>query len=155
MTVRGFFAVGVYRPKRDVNIGSLWRSATLYGAQFVFTVGARYKRQSSDTPKTPLHIPLLHYRDIDDLVEHLPYSCPLVGVEIAPRAAVLTDYQHPDRACYLLGAEDHGLPPAVTDRCHDLVVIPTMRGFSHNVAVAGSLTIHDRFEKARARAVAR
>lgn len=148
---RGFFAVGVWHPKRDVNIGSLWRSATLYGAAFVYTVGARYERQASDTPKTPLHTPLFHYADIDDLMAHLPYSCPLVGVELDPRAAVLTGYRHPLRAAYLLGAEDHGLPAAVVDRCHDLVVVPTLRGFSHNVAVAGSLVLHDRHVKASTR----
>lgn len=144
---RGFHAVGIYQPKREINIGGLWRSATLYNAAYIFTVGARYTPQSSDTPKTRLHIPLHHYRDIDDLIEHLPWSCPLVGVELDPRAEVLTDYQHPMRAAYLLGAEDHGLPPQVTDRCHGLLAIPTPRGFSHNVATAGSLVLHDRYLK--------
>jgi tRNA G18 (ribose-2'-O)-methylase SpoU len=149
--VRGFFAVGVWHPKRDVNIGSLWRSATLYGAAFVFTVGARYERQASDTPKTPQNIPLHHYRDVNDLVTHLPWSCPLVGVELDPRATELTGYRHPARAAYLLGAEDHGLPPQVVDRCHDLVVVPTLRSFFHNVAVAGALVLHDRHVKTTAR----
>ena len=144
---RGFFGIGIWHAKHEVNIGTLWRSATLYDAAFVFTVGARYRRESGDTCKTPLHIPLYHYADVDDLVEHLPYSCPLIGVELDPRAKPLTGYLHPQRAVYLLGAEDHGLPPAVVDRCHDLVVIPTVRGFSHNVAVAGSLVLHDRHTK--------
>lgn len=149
---RGFFAVGIYRPKRDVNVGGLWRAANIYGARFIFTVGARYERQASDTPKSPLHMPLFHFADVDDLVDHLPWSCPLVGVELDPRATSLTDYQHPMRAAYLLGAEDHGLPPAVTDRCRDLVVIPTVRSFSHNVATAGALVVHDRHVKQTAAA---
>lgn len=147
MTTRGYFAVGVWHPKRDVNIGSLWRAATLYGAAAVFTVGARYERQASDTPKTPLHTPLYHYADVDDLVAHLPWSCPLVGIELDPRATDLTSYTHRPRATYLLGAEDHGLPQSVIDRCHDLIVIPTLREFSHNVATAGSLVLHDRHVK--------
>jgi tRNA G18 (ribose-2'-O)-methylase SpoU len=144
---RGFFGIGIWHAKHEVNIGTLWRSATLYDAAFVFTVGARYKAQASDTCKTRLHTPLYHYTDVDDLIEHLPYSCPLVGVELDPRAKSLTGYRHPERAVYLLGAEDHGLPPGVVDRCHDLVVIPTVRGFSHNVAVAGAITLHDRHTK--------
>lgn len=150
MSARGYFAVGIHRPKRDVNVGGLWRSATLYGAAFVFTVGARYDRQAADTPKTPLHTPLHHYADVDDLVQHLPWSCPLVGVELDVRATGLTEYVHPQRAVYLLGAEDNGLPQKVMDRCHDLVVIPTVRDFSHNVASAGSIVLHDRHIKAGA-----
>lgn len=146
---RGFFAVGIWHPKHEMNVGTLWRSATLYDAAFVFTVGARYRRQASDTPNTPAHIPLFHYTDVDDLVKHLPYSAPLVGIELDERAKDLTSYSHPQRAVYLLGAEDHGLSPEVMDRCHDLVVVPTVRSFSHNVAVAGGLIMHDRFTKSQ------
>lgn len=145
----GFFAVGIWHPKHENNVGTLWRSATLYDAAFVFTVGARYRRQASDTPNTPAHIPLFHYTDVDDLVKHLPYSAPLVGIELDSRAKDLTSYSHPQRAVYLLGAEDHGLSPEVMDRCHDLVVVPTVRSFSHNVAVAGGILLHDRFTKSQ------
>lgn len=144
---RGYFGVGIWHAKHEINIGTLWRSAALYDAAFVFTVGARYTRQASDTCKTPAHTPLHHYTDIGDLIAHLPHSCPLVGVELDPRAKELTGYRHPERAVYLLGAEDHGLPPAMVERCHDLVVVPTVRGFSHNVAVAGALVLHDRHVK--------
>ena len=144
---RGFFGIGIWHTKTAANIGTLWRSATLYDAAFVAAVGARYRHQSGDTCHTPNHTPLYHYTDIDDLVQHLPHGCPLIGVELDPRATPLTEYRHPLRAMYLLGAEDHGLPPAVVDRCHDLITIPTARSFSHNVAVAGALVMHDRYTK--------
>lgn len=140
----GFFAVGIYHPKRDVNVGTLWRTACSYGAAFVFTVGARYRRQASDTTNTPTVLPLLHFTDIDDLIRHLPHACPLVGVELDPRATRLNDYKHRPRAAYLLGAEDHGLPPSVVDRCHDLVEIEAVRAGSLNVAVAAAVVLHDR-----------
>ena len=142
---RGFFAIGIEHNRTPANIGTLWRSAYMYDAAFVFTVGARYKPQASDTPKTPRHIPLFHFRDLDDLVEHLPHSTPLVGIELDPRATMLGDYQHPERACYLLGAEDHGLTSAAVDRCHDLVQIEGPKPQSLNVSVAGSLLMHDRW----------
>lgn len=148
MNERGFFGVAVYHAKHEVNVGTLWRSASSYGAALVATVGERYRRQSSDNTKTWRHTPLVHYRDIDDLIEHLPHACPLVGVELDPRANLLTQYAHPDRALYLLGAEDHGLPVSVLDRCHQVVQIPSPQPWSLNVAVAGSLVMHDRFVKA-------
>lgn len=141
---RGYFAVGVYHPKTEVNVGTLWRSATLYGAAFVFTVGRRYSPQASDTAKTPRHVPLFHFDDVDGLLRHLPWSCPLVGVELDPRAKPLGRYSHPERAAYLLGAEDHGLPTHVLDRCHDLVIVESAAPASMNVATAGTIVLYSR-----------
>lgn len=150
---RGYFGVAVYRPKFDVNIGTLWRSADLFGASFLATVGARYPhhRQASDTTNARMHVPMHHYGSLDELIAGLPYSCPLIGVEMDPRARELSTFTHPERGLYLLGAEDHGLPQAVIDRCHYLVQIPTVKPYSLNVAVAGSIVIQDRFTKVLAR----
>lgn len=145
MSGRGFFAIGIFHNRTPQNIGTLWRSAHMYDAAFVFTIGARYSRQSADTPKTPRHKPLFHFRDLDDLIEHLPHACPLIGIELDPRATMLGDYVHPERACYLLGAEDHGLSVDARDRCHDLVQIEGPKPQSLNVSVAGSLVMHDRW----------
>lgn len=142
---RGYFGVAVYRPKTSANVGSLWRSAALFGAAFMGTVGFRYQRQPSDTEKAAHHTPLVHYRDLDDLIEHLPDSCPVVGVELDLRAVELQNFTHPDRALYLLGAEDDGLPPRVLDRCHHLVQIPTAMPRSMNVACAGSVVMSHRY----------
>lgn len=146
---RGFFGIGVWHPKTEQNIGTLLRTAYLYDAAFVFTVGRRYRQQASDTPKTPYQMPLLHYTDIDDLIEHLPHAAPLVGVELDPRASRLDKFAHPESAVYLLGAEDHGLPQDVIDKCHHLVVLDSVRPQSMNVATAGSIVIYDRHIKAK------
>ncbi|MEU2106430.1 RNA methyltransferase [Nocardia sp. NPDC019255] len=144
----GFFGVAVYHPKTSANVGTLWRSATAYRASMISTVGPRrYEYQSSDTSKTHNSMPLIKFHDIDDLIDHLPYGCELVGVELAERAKVLTGFRHPERALYLLGAEDHGIPDAVLEKCHHVVQIPSAVSWSLNVAVAGSLVLHDRFVK--------
>jgi tRNA G18 (ribose-2'-O)-methylase SpoU len=148
---RGYFGVAVYRPKTSNNVGSLWRSASLFGAAFLGTVARRYHRQPSDTEGAANHTPLIHYADFDDLIAHLPHGCPIVGVELDPRATVLTNFVHPERALYLLGAEDDGLPPWVLDRCHYIVQIPTAIPRSMNVACAGSLVMGHRFMEATSR----
>lgn len=141
--MRGFFGIGIDHTKTEHNVGTLWRTADLLGAAFMFTIGRRYKpRQSSDTMHSSRHIPLYHYAAVGDLIEHLPFGCKLVGVELDARATPLADYKHPERACYLLGAEDHGLTRDVSDRCHDLIVLPGR--YSMNVAVAGSIVLYDR-----------
>lgn len=139
---RGFFAVGIYHPKNTVNVGTLWRTAGIMGASFVFTVGKRYKEQSSDTRKTTRHTPLMHFEDVEDLRKHLPYSCLLVGVELADSAVNIRGFCHPERACYMLGAEDHGIPSHVLERCHRVVKLDGAE--SMNVSVAGSIVVYHR-----------
>jgi tRNA G18 (ribose-2'-O)-methylase SpoU len=88
---------------------------------------------------------LFHYEDFDDFYKHIPYNSKLVGVELDDRAEKISEYIHTPRAVYLLGAEDNGLPPEVLDRCHELVQLPGSN--SLNVAVAGSIVMHDRISK--------
>lgn len=142
---RGFFAIGVVHGKSAVNIGTLWRTANIFGAAFIFTVGRRYGHQCSDTMKTPRHVPLFHFATVDDLVQHLPQDCPLLGVELHPDAEPSHRLKHPARACYLLGAEDHGLSMHELQLCHRTLVLPG--DHSLNVAVAGSLVVYDRWRQ--------
>lgn len=143
--MRGHFGIGILGPKTATNVGTLWRSAGILGASYIFTVGHRYPRQASDTIKAWRHIPLLAYADLEDLCAHLPEATELVGVELDDRARPLASFTHPERACYLLGAEDSGLSPSALVRCHRLVRIPG--DYSLNVAVAGSIVVYDRLAK--------
>lgn len=147
MKGRGYFAIGVVHGKCEANIGTLWRHATLYGASFIFTVGARYRHQASDTQDTWKHIPLFNFECFEDLHRHLPHSCPLVAVEMCDEAKALPEFTHEERACYLLGAEDHGLPKEALAKCHRKLIIPCPTDRSMNVAVAGTLVMYDRYLK--------
>lgn len=142
---RGFYGIVAYQPKHATNVGTLWRSAFLYEAAFIGTVGRRYEKQASDTPNTALRVPMHHYTDIEDLKSHLPHSTPLIGVELHETAVPLNKFWHPPNAIYLLGAEDHGLPPSVLAKCHKVIQIPGPKEWSMNVAVAGSIVIYDRY----------
>lgn len=145
---RGYFAVGIWQPKREVNVGGLLRSAFLFDAALVFTIGARYSRQASDTTDVQSHVPTLHCADLDDLIQHLPNGCSLVGVEMDAAATLLANYVHPARAVYLLGAELTGLPAEVLKRCNEVVQIESAKAYSMNVACAGGIVLHDRYVKA-------
>lgn len=143
---RGFFGIGIYRGKTEANIGTLWRSALILGADFIFTIGRRYKKQSSDTMNTPKHIPLYHYQDFEDFTRHKPLDCPTIAVELAEDSVPLETYLHPERCVYLLGAEDNGLPRAVLDKCQATVQL--IGDYCMNVATAGSIVMYDRAVKA-------
>lgn len=143
---RGYFGIGIFHPKTHMNIGTLWRHAQVYDADFIFTIGKRYKKEPTDTQNASLHIPLYNYKDWDDFQEHRPYNCPLVCVELANHAHTLQNSTHPERAIYLLGAEDHGLPTSITTE-NQTVQIEAPNPQSMNVAVAGTMVMYDRYVK--------
>lgn len=140
-----FYGIGIMNTVHEVNIGTLWRSAYIMGAAFIFTVGKPYKQQSGDVMQSWNKIPLYNYADIDDLKAHLPYATRLIGVELTDDAVQLADYQHPTTGVYLLGSERDGLAPKVLKACHEVVALPGH--FSLNVAVAGSILLYDRISK--------
>jgi len=132
----------IYHTKTDINIGTLWRSAYQLGASGIFTIGRRYKKQSSDTTKTYRHVPLRHYIDYDDFTSHRPQGAVLVGIEM--EGIPLSEYTHHRQAIYLLGAEDYGLPESIRERCNHIVSLEAINVLSYNVAVAGSIVMYDR-----------
>lgn len=143
--MRGYFGVGIEGVKLECNIGTLFRTAHILGASFVFTVGRRYKMQSSDTTKAWRSIPLYHHPDFDSFFASIPKGCRLVGVELHERSKPIKNYIHPERAVYLLGAEDGGLSGKAIKRCHEMIQIPGKHCL--NVSTAGSIVIYDRMHK--------
>lgn len=143
--MRGYFGIGIENTKTEMNIGTLWRSAHIMGASFIFTIGKRYKKQPSDTMKTWRSIPLYHYLTFDEFYKALPFDCRLIGVELDKDSVKVQNFVHPERCIYLLGAEDHGLTKIALEKCHELVQLPGE--YCMNVAVAGSIIMYDRIVK--------
>jgi tRNA (guanosine-2'-O-)-methyltransferase len=141
---RGYYGIGIYHPKTTENIGTLWRTAHNFGADFIFTIGKRYKKQASDTTKAERHIPLYEYETFEDLRNHLPRGCSIIFIEQAEGAKNLKDATHPETACYILGAEDYGIPEHMM---HDYQKIFINTPLCLNVSVAGSIVIYDRHIK--------
>lgn len=142
----GFFGVGILHPELDENIGTLWRSAFIMGASFIFTISTRkFKKQSSDVTQTWNKIPLYLHQDFDQFYQSIPYSTQLIGVEMNENSTSLSSFRHPLRSIYLLGSESTGLPENIINKCHSLISLPG--NFSLNVATAGSIVLYDRISK--------
>lgn len=158
--MRGYFGIGIVGSKCPENLGMLWRSAQAFEAAFLFTIGARYptrpSRQPTDTTKATRHVPLYYYDDGETFQDWAkPVGARLVIVETKVgkyEPTPLDEYTHPERAIYLLGAEDRGVPVEMIEEevnrpseRADLVQIPT--SYCLNVAVAGSIVMYDRIAK--------
>jgi len=143
--MRGYCGIGVLNIKSEINYGTLFRSAYAFGVDFIFLIGKRFKKQSSDTTQAHRHLPLYEYVSFEDFYDHIPYDCQLVSVEICEKAKLIKVFSHPERAVYLLGKEDGSLPNDVIDKSWGVIKIPTAQCL--NVAVAGSIVLYDRFNK--------
>mmetsp|Transcript_2736 Transcript_2736/g.5872 ORF Transcript_2736/g.5872 Transcript_2736/m.5872 type:complete len:299 (+) Transcript_2736:859-1755(+) len=143
----GYFGVGVMGAKTQANVGTLWRSAYQLGASFLFTIGQRYRAQSTDTVKAPTRIPLFELDDWTAFAKFAPKGAQWVAVEMG--GIPLDEFEHPKDCIYILGSEDNGVPNSVVRSCHHVVSLDSERYASYNVAVAASIVMYDRMSKAK------
>ncbi len=138
----GYFEIGIFNPRNSANVGTLWRSAYQLGASGIFIIGRPYRRQTSDTANAQALIPLRHFETFEDFLAARPVGAQVVGIEMG--GVPLAGFKHPERALYLLGAEDSGLPPRVLSACNAVVAIESVRYQSYNLAVSGSIVMYHR-----------
>jgi tRNA(Leu) C34 or U34 (ribose-2'-O)-methylase TrmL len=141
-TGRGFAAIGLHSPKDSMNVGSVLRAASCYGAAMVAATGARYSRSPTDPGASYKHIPLI---TCDDLRQVIPHGAVPVAVEILPGALSLPDYEHPESAFYVFGPEDGSLGSKVVDWCRDVIYVPTRHCM--NLAATVNVVLYDRNAK--------
>ena len=140
--MRGYFGVGVDGISKPMNLGNLVRIANAFDASFFFSIAPRLKLSDaqSDTSRAQGAMPFYSFAEPGDF--RLPLGCRLVGVEITDDAVELPRFRHPQRACYVFGAERFSLSPQVLKACEFTVKIPTK--FSINVGMAGAIVLYDR-----------
>jgi tRNA(Leu) C34 or U34 (ribose-2'-O)-methylase TrmL len=141
---RGFFGIGIVNGKFDANVGQLLRTGCCFGADFLYSVGQRYKNTPTNTVHAERHIPFYEYSDIEDMLSHRPYGCQPICIELKPQARNLSSFVHPERAIYILGQEDGSLPD---DLCLMFPTIYIDTLYCLNVCVAGSIVLYDRKNK--------
>lgn len=141
MMDRGWTGIGIFGSKFPTNIGTLVRSARCFGVDFVFTIGARYEKGAPAVGHDD-HIPVFNYDEwFGGAEESLPGDGQVVCVENGKSSTDLRRFNHPERAIYLLGAEDTGLPDEITD---EYPIVHIESDWCLNVAQAGTLALYDR-----------
>lgn len=151
MATRGHFGIGIENGKNRANLGQLWRSAACFNADYMFTIGGRYQNTKADTIWR--HTPFYEFEDVPSWLCGLPKDTRIIAVEVPDdtpwdESTPLAKFKHPERAMYVLGAEDHGISGDVLDVIDDLIYVPTSQCM--NVAITGSIVLYDRASKMRA-----
>lgn len=123
--MRGYAVVALDNPKCLANLGGAMRAAQCYGAALVLVGGPRMPRLGklvTDTMKAYRHIPVVF---VGNVMDHIPYSCVPVAVDLVDGAQDIRGYVHPERACYIFGPEDGTLGRRVLERSRDKIMVPT------------------------------
>lgn len=138
----GFAAVGLDNPKFPENVGAAMRAVNCYEAAFLATTGRRFGHHCTDTAKGYRHRPMFN---VPDLREIIPHDCVPVAVDLIEGATSLHEYEHPERAFYIFGAEDATLGDRVLGWCRDVVYIPTNQCM--NLSATVNVVLYDRMAK--------
>lgn len=150
---RGFFMIGVVRPRNTLNIGTLIRSAHVFGATGVFAVGAAFPVENEAAHGFDRHLPVFHFEGPEQFDHAMPDNAEYVVIEMHDDACDLRTFVHPERAVYVLGSEYTGVPAeylSLGRRTH-IVQVPARERVSLNVAIAGSIVMADRVMKEEGR----
>lgn len=139
----GYFEIGIFQPRTNENIGTLWRSAWQLGAAGIFTIGKKQRKQTSDILNVPERIPMRHYDSFAEFLTARPLGARLIGIEMG--GTPLAGFSHPSRAIYLVGSETNGLSKQVLAHCDAVVELESLNYASYNLAVAGSIVMYHRF----------
>lgn len=144
--MRGYSIIALDNPKHAVNVGSVLRAAYCYGVNSVVMSGKRFTdmRHCTDTMKAWRHLPVV---ECDDVMHQIPYSCVPVAVEFIESGIPLPQFQHPERAYYIFGAEDNTLGKRVLNKCAHVVYVPT--NWCMNLAATVNVVLYDRMCKGK------
>lgn len=142
---RSFFPIRLLLEnlRSDFNVGSIFRSAECLGAEKIELCGYTPLPQKTDmgTKEMVPH----SSRSIDDAIseaKQLGYT--IIGLETAPQSETLLNIQLPDKVCFVLGNERHGLLPETLKKCDQIAHIPLLGNKnSLNVGITASLALYE------------
>lgn len=146
LTQRGFACIALDRPKGGVNVGHSLRAALGFSARMVIlgqkdsTINVR--KLSTDPGRAYRHVPIL---EVNDIFDAMPTDCVPVAVELTDDAIDLSNFVHPERACYIFGPENGSVSPELLAKAKHVVKIPT--SISLNLGMTVNIVMYDRLAK--------
>lgn len=146
-TTETFCGFAFFNSKLQGNVGTALRTASALGiADFFCTIGDRYIRPRSDTIYSNYRHPVFSFDNFDAFIASFPQHCQLIAVEQHDKARCLSEFEHPQRALYVFGAEDEGIPRKYVDQIKQKICLPSPIGISMNLSACASIVMWDRYK---------
>ncbi|MFT5708347.1 MAG: tRNA(Leu) C34 or U34 (ribose-2'-O)-methylase TrmL [Oceanospirillaceae bacterium] len=139
--------IGLIDPKSPSNVGSVMRAAGCYNVDAVLYSGLRYDkaaRFNTDTKKITSRIPL---KNVESLLSYKTAQRKLICVDLVEGAIPLPEFEHPEQAIYVFGAEDSSVTQALVDAADAVVYVPTTGCM--NLAASVNVLLYDRLAKGK------
>jgi tRNA (guanosine-2'-O-)-methyltransferase len=145
----GRLALTLVSLSNPFNVGSIMRSAAVFGVETVWLVGATPGPADAKVKKTGLGtesgIPTPR---VDTVAEAAAAARAagfrVVALELASDAQPIASYEFSGPTCLVIGNEGHGLPPSALAACDVAVYVPQPgRVASLNVATATSIALYE------------
>jgi tRNA (guanosine-2'-O-)-methyltransferase len=131
------------------NVGSIMRSAAVFGVETVWLVGATPGPADAKVKKTGLGTESgIPSPRVDSAAaaaaEARAAGFRVVALELASEAEPIASYQFPAATCLVIGNEGHGLSPSALAACDAAVYVPQPgKVASLNVATATSIALYE------------
>jgi len=145
----GRLALALVSLSNPYNVGSIMRSAAVFGVETVWLVGATPGPADAKVKKTGLGtesaVPTPRVQTVAEAVAAArALGFRVVALELATDAAPIATYDFPAATCLVIGNEGHGLPPSALAACDAAVYVPQPgKVASLNVATAASIALYE------------
>jgi len=129
------------------NVGSLFRIADAAGASRMFLCNATpLPNQKIATVGRGKHerVDWYYEKDTEQMVTSLrDEGYHICAIEITDQSVPYYEFSYPNKVCFVLGNEDHGVTRSTLSLCHSSVFVPMFgKGLSLNVHVSGAVVIY-------------
>ena len=145
----GRLALALVSLSNPYNVGSIMRSAAVFGVETVWLVGATPGPADAKVKKTGLGteggIPTSRVDSAATAAaEARAAGFQVVALELATDAEPIASYEFTGATCLVIGNEGHGLPPSALAACDAAVYVPQPgKVASLNVATATSIALYE------------
>lgn len=145
----GRLALALVSLSNPYNVGSILRSATVFGVETVWLVGATPGPADAKVKKTGLGtetaIPTPRVPTLAEAgAAARAVGFRVIALELATDAEPIATYDFSSPTCLVIGNEGHGLPPSALAACDGVVYVPQPgKVASLNVAMAASIALYE------------